>query len=419
MVKLDDNHTGLKIRTCINKKRKRDDNNDIITNDNKNDNNNPIIIIYNPNNKNDSIDNTSDDYNDDDSDDSDYNDNNNNNNGNNNNNNSNISSSDEIPPSKIPKTITFDRKITTLDELISLGESYSDKYDYTCNINLEKLSRIVKEIKEIKELIGLTSLKRSIVKQIVFLLLDIQTADECDMRHVVLNGDPGTGKTTVAQIIGKIYSKLGLLSKGTFTIGTRTDFVAKYLGQTEHKTLNFLEKCKGGVLFIDEVYSLGPDSNYSTDSYSKIVINTLNQFLSENSKDFICIIAGYKDDIQRCIFGRNKGMDRRFPYRYTIDGYTADELLQMFKKFVTDVRWSLEENAITSDFFSNKELFKFYGGDVRTFFEKCKELHAERAVMLPKDKWKILSKIDIKDGFEAYKSDKDLKNNNNISHLYI
>jgi hypothetical protein len=321
---------------------------------------------------------------------------------------------------KPTKTVTFDHKITTLDELITLGESYSPTFTYICNLNLEKLSKILVELREIRNLIGLTSLKRSIVKQIVFLLLEIQTADDCDMRHVVLNGDPGCGKTTVAQIIGKIYSKLGLLSKGTFTVGKRTDFVAKWLGQTEHKTKKFLETCLGGVLFIDEVYSLAPDCGQGTDSYSKIVIDTLNEFLSQNSKDFICIIAGYKDDIDKQIFDRNKGMDRRFPYRYVIEGYNANELLQIFQKFVKESHWSLEEDAISSSIFSQKELFKFYGGDVRTFFEKCKEIHSERAVMIPKESWKTLSKTDINEGFEAYKTDRDLNNRwNHTTSLYI
>ena len=111
-------------------------------------------------------------------------------------------------------------------------------------------------------------------------------------------------------------------------------------------------------------------------------------------------------------------MDRRFPYRYTIEGYTIDELSQIFKKFVMDAKWALEDNILTANLFSDKELFKFYGGDIRTFFEKCKEVHGERAIMLPKDKWRILSEIDIKEGFEAYKSDKDLKKAHNFSHMY-
>lgn len=315
---------------------------------------------------------------------------------------------------KIDKTIKFDRPITTLDELIHLGESFSHKYNYTCNLNLEKLSKIVPELIEIKNLIGLATFKRTLVKQIVFILLDIQTSENSDMRHIVLNGGPGTGKTTVARILGKIYSKLGLLSKDTFTIGKRTDFIAEYLGQTEHKTLKFLEKCKGGVLFIDEAYSLGCGTDQ--DSYSKIVIDTLNQFLSENSNDFICIIAGYKEDLEKCVFNINKGMDRRFTYRYTIESYTPNELLEIFKKDVNDGGWLLDTDAINVEIFQNKDLFKYYGGDIRTLFEKCKECHSERAITLPKNRWKILSKLDVRNGLNAYKSDRQL---NNISNNYL
>jgi SpoVK/Ycf46/Vps4 family AAA+-type ATPase len=308
------------------------------------------------------------------------------------------SSSSSEEKVKVQKTITFDKKITSLDELIKLGEDYSDEYEYTCNIDLSRLSKIIPELKAMRDLIGLASLKRDIVRQIVFELLGIQTADDSDMRHSCIFGPPGTGKTTVAQIIGKIYAKLGWLSKGDFIVGKRTDFIGKYVGHSEAKTKDFLNKCKGSVLYIDEFYSMGPNSMDGTDVFSKVVIDALNEFLSENSKDFICIISGYKKDIENCVFARNSGMNRRFPYRYTIEGYSAPELLLMFKKFVSDSKWQLEDGCVEAGTFSDKEAFKYSGGDVRTFWEKVR--------------WKIITKRDIQLGYEGYKKERDVTKNN-------
>lgn len=320
------------------------------------------------------------------------------------------------------KVITFSKPITSLNELIKLGESYSRRYDYVCNINLKKLSNIITELKDLDSLIGLNEFKSSIVRQIVFILLDIQNNDEYDMRHTILYGDPGTGKTTIAQIIGKIYSKLGMLSKGTFTIATRADFIGNHIGDTEKNTQRILKNALGGVLFIDEVYSLGPEDNDGTDIYSKSLINILNEFLSKNSKDFICVIAGYKDDIEKYFLNHNKGLERRFSYRHVLEGYNASEMLQMFKKFVNESKWKLDINAISDTIFSDKDMFKNYGGDVRTLFEKCKEVNSDRAITLPKNEWKILSKVDIEIGFECYKKIRLINkkdDNNIITRMYI
>ena len=117
--------------------------------------------------------------------------------------------------------------------------------------------------------------------------------------HTIITGNPGCGKTSVAKIIGNIYANLKILSrkKNVFKIAYRDDFVAEYLGQTAIKSRKFLESCLGGVLFIDEVYSLGSGSNgEKTDSFAKECIDTLNQNLSENGDKFICFWKRHHGD---------------------------------------------------------------------------------------------------------------------------
>ena len=112
------------------------------------------------------------------------------------------------------------------------------------------------------------------------------------MLHCVIEGPPGVGKTEVAKILGQIYRKMGILTSDKFKSVKRSHLIGGYLGQTAIKTQKVLDECNGGVLFIDEAYSLG--NSEGKDSYSKECIDTLTAHLSENKQNFICIIAGYK-----------------------------------------------------------------------------------------------------------------------------
>ena len=141
-----------------------------------------------------------------------------------------------------------------------------------------------------------------------------------------------------------IYSSLGWLSKGGVFTPKRSDLVGRYLGETADKTQKYLEKCKGSVCFIDEVYSLG-SKDEGRDSFAKEAVDTLNQFLSEEAHDFVCIIAGYEKDVQICFFEQNQGLDRRFPWRFTISPYKSDELKEIFKLQVETKGWNIAENV--------------------------------------------------------------------------
>ncbi|NBR98478.1 MAG: AAA family ATPase, partial [Betaproteobacteria bacterium] len=113
----------------------------------------------------------------------------------------------------------------------------------------------------------------------------------------------GTGKTEIAKIIGQIFSKLGILKKGTFRKVTRSDLIAGYLGQTAIKTNDVINDCLGGVLFIDEAYSLG--NSEKKDSFSKECIDTLCEALSNHKDNFMVIIAGYENELKECFFNYN------------------------------------------------------------------------------------------------------------------
>jgi hypothetical protein len=160
------------------------------------------------------------------------------------------------------------------------------------------------------------------------------------MLHTVIEGPPGVGKTELGKILAEMYSALGVIKSNKFKLVKRTDLIGKYLGHTAEKTQSVIDDADGGVLFIDEAYSLGAQDG--GDSFAKECIDTINQNLSENKKKFICIIAGYPDELEKSFFGYNPGLHRRFPFRYSIEGYSSKELSQIFVKKLNDANWRMD-----------------------------------------------------------------------------
>ena len=277
-------------------------------------------------------------------------------------------------------------KLKTLDGLIELADKYKD----INNKDLKILVSLKEELIELNNLVGMKDIKEVVASQVIFL---IQKFDKGDMMHTVIQGPPGCGKTTLAKILAKIYLKLGYVKNNKFIIAKRSDLIAGYLGQTAIKTQKMIDRAKGGVLFIDEAYSLGPNKNSSSgDSFSKECIDTLNQNLSENT-NFICIIAGYKDDLMNCFFKSNEGLERRFPWKFDIKEVGHEQLKHIFISIVKKNDWELDVNEIPYEFFKrNRQYFPFNGGSIETFFAKVKMIHSKRVFGKSKeDKMKITS----------------------------
>ena len=293
---------------------------------------------------------------------------------------------------------TFDLSnydIKTLDDLIELAMDFckSRKKKPKTTHNLDKLPLIIEDLIELRDMIGLDKLKSQLLYQILYYLED----NDKMLMHTVIEGPPGSGKTTVATIMGRIYSKIGILKKRKFKVLGRADLIGEYLGETTQKTLDALESCKHGVAFIDEAYSLGSEDR--TDIYSKEAIDTINQYLLENQDTFICIIAGYKHELDRCFFSKNPGLKRRFPWVFTIDPYSTENLIDiLYLKLENSVdNWKLEED-VSKEYLI--ERFKLYqhimvnnGGDIDIVLQFAKIINVRRH--FGKDKTRLLSKGDI------------------------
>lgn len=312
----------------------------------------------------------------------------------------------------------IDEDIKCIDDLINLGKTCQDKYksdeEYRWNIDVEALPKIVKPLENLQTMVGLEKVKDQLFCQLMFFLQGLDNKNK-DMLHTVIEGNPGVGKTELSKIIGSIYKNLGILSSDKFVIAKRGDLIGSYLGQTTLKTQKLLDECKGGVLFIDEAYSLGNDEG--KDSYSKECIDALTAHLSENKQDFICIIAGYKKQLKTCFFKYNPGLERRFPWRFTIDDYSDEELMNIYLKIVKENEWNINDSVNVEYFKKNRDYFKNNGGDMEILFHKTKLAHSLRSIKLSNEERKFINIEDMDKGLEMFLNDDEIKARNNNDEM--
>ena len=318
--------------------------------------------------------------------------------------------SEKIVPDKNPMSdkevfkLENPPSVNSIRDLIEVGKSIK----FYKNLDTIMLLKIIPYLEELDKMIGMESLKNTIFYQIIYYLQGMHTLNKNDEYLHTIFGEPGSGKTSVAHIIAKIYKAMGVLSlNGSFKIAYRDDFIAGYLGQTAIKTRKLLESCIGGVLFVDEVYSLGPREN-DKDIFSDETIETITAFLSEHKNDFCFIGAGYEDDIINRFFAKNRGLERRFQWIHQIEKYNVDNLTDIMLKMISDMKWKtcLDKNEIRDILKDDIKFFKHSGGDIEIFLSKCKMIHATRVFTLDKEHKFILTKDDFINTLVIFKKSK-------------
>jgi len=314
---------------------------------------------------------------------------------------------------------TIDANITSLSDIIDIIDKNEYRTDTEYNIDLKSLHNIKTELMDLNNMIGMENMKQSIVDQLLYFVQNLHVGKESgDFKHTAIYGPPGTGKTEIAKIIGKMYSKMGILKNNVFKKVTRSDLIGGYLGQTAIKTRKVIEECIGGVLFIDEAYSLA--NGEREDSYSKECLDTLCEALSDHKNDLMVIIAGYEDELNETFFRVNKGLQSRFIWRFTMDEYSSIEMMKIFKKKVVDQEWSFDDEEQIKErwFIDKKDNFKAYGRDMELLFTYTKVCHGRRIYGKDKDCRKKISVDDMNKAYEIFLKNKNIKKPTVIYGLY-
>ncbi len=266
-------------------------------------------------------------------------------------------------------------------------------------------------LSELNSLIGLREIKRLIEE--IYAFVEIQKKRqkeklpvEPQVLHMVFKGNPGTGKTTVARIIGKLFKEIGVLPKGHLVEVERADLVGEYIGHTAQKTREQLKKALGGVLFIDEAYSL---ARGGAKDFGKEAIDVLVKGMEDNKDNLILILAGYREEMDWFI-GANPGLRSRFPIHLNFPDYTIDELLAIADLMLSkrqyvlsagareELRLVLEKEALAHRHNGNARL-------VRNFIERSIRQQAVRLVRktgVTRDELMTITREDILKARNSY-----------------
>lgn len=249
----------------------------------------------------------------------------------------------------------------------------------------ESEAELRKALKELEQLVGLDVVKRQVTE--LTALVRVQRLREKEglpvavmSHHLVFRGNPGTGKTTVARLIGRIYAALAVVPQGHVVETDRAGLVAEYVGQTAIKTSEAFAKARGGLLFIDEAYTLARDAG-SASGFGQEAIDTLVKLMEDHRHDTVVIAAGYPDEMDAFV-DANPGLRSRMPRTVDFPDYTDDELMLIFTRMANGAGYTVHKSARerVRELLATSDRSRGFGNAraVRTLFEQAVRQQALR-----------------------------------------
>lgn len=247
---------------------------------------------------------------------------------------------------KLPPIIRRSQPSTENEYLRGMIKPLQKKESIIHNKEIDT-TKIEDILKELDDLVGLNMVKNFIYELQAFVVIQKKRtlenlAAEPLVLHMVFSGNPGSGKTTVARLIGKLFKEMGVLQKGHIIECERADLVGEYIGHTANKTRDMVKKALGGVLFIDEAYSLarGGEKDFGKES-----IDALVKAMEDHKDNLILILAGYRNEMSNFI-QTNPGLRSRFPIHINFPDYSIDELVAIGELMLTKRQYEFSPQAI-------------------------------------------------------------------------
>ena len=292
---------------------------------------------------------------------------------------------DETTPAPVRDTSTIQTTAKAGDGKPGAQESVPQEKAAEKEPTLDEL------LEKLNTLVGLENIKRNVNSLINYVKIR-KLREEKELPnpplslHMVFMGNPGTGKTTVARILAELYRAIGVLTKGQLVEVDRSGLVAGFVGQTAIKTTEAVNSALGGILFIDEAYSLSPDTGSGND-FGHESIETLLKLMEDHRDDLIVIVAGYSGQMERFI-GSNPGLESRFNRYFMFEDYNSDELYDIFSSMCSKSEYILTDDAVVfarayfRDIYDMRDENFGNARHVRNFFENIVSVHSDRVSAL-------------------------------------
>lgn len=315
---------------------------------------------------------------------------------------------DDISTSHLTQYIT---KMEDFLKEFGVWKSSSEKFYKLAEPEIEASVDVTSEesvdqiLEELNQLVGLHQVKEEINRLVNLIRVQKLRAERgfsnaSASKHMVFSGNPGTGKTTVARMLGKIYKSLGVLPSGQLVEVDRSNLVSGYVGQTATKTNEAVDKALGGILFIDEAYSL--TVNKGENDFGQEAVDTLLKSMEDHRDNLLVVVAGYPKPMEEFL-ASNPGLKSRFNHFILFEDYKGDELLEILQSQCERQEYHLSEEATEaarlyfSDCESNPPENFANAREVRNFLELAIANHANRIVSLEQTTDKILTCIEKED----------------------
>ncbi len=262
----------------------------------------------------------------------------------------------EVMTLMVKLTINGKQELLKPDKYIGSCEIWPNSSNYSFNHEehqntdegqlMQLDSAVIANLNKLKSLVGLEQVKQNIYEICAYISIQkkrrqLNLPAESQTLHMIFMGAPGTGKTTIARILGEIFKNLTYLPSGHLVEVERADLVGEYIGQTAQKTKKQIEKAQGGILFVDEAYALARGG--STD-FGKEAIDTLVKSMEDYKDNLVVILAGYQEEM-KVFLKSNPGLSSRFPIQISFPDYTEQQLIKIADKMLEDRKYFLETPA--------------------------------------------------------------------------